>query len=93
MRRIEYTTAFRRDYKREKAGQLGKRLDDRLRDVLEHLISDRPLPSQNRDHPLIGEWVDFRDCHVWPDLVLIYRKLDADVLQLARLGSHSELFR
>ena len=96
MRRIEQTTAFRRDYKREKAGQLGKHVDDLLRYVLEQLISDRPLPSQNRDHPLGGEWVDFRDCHLRPDLLLIYRKPGRGKSCRrfpSSLGSHSELFR
>jgi len=41
---------------------------------------------------LAGEWHDFRECHLKPDLLLIYRKPDADVLQLVRMGSHSELF-
>ena len=39
-----------------------------------------------------GEWADNRDCHIRPDLILIYRKPDADRLELVRLGSHSELF-
>ncbi len=52
---------------------------------------DQPLAERYRDHPLGGEWKDHRDCHVRPDLVLIYRKPDAAVLQLVRLGSHSEL--
>ena len=42
-------------------------------------------------HALTGDWKDYRDCHVKPDLVLIYQKPDADVLRLVRLGSHSEL--
>lgn len=40
---------------------------------------------------MVGQWVLHRDCHLRPDLVLIYRKVDADILQLVRLGSHSEL--
>ncbi|MGA9964633.1 MAG: type II toxin-antitoxin system YafQ family toxin [Terriglobales bacterium] len=44
------------------------------------------------DHPLGGEWRDHRECHLKPDLLLIYRKPNADLLQLIRLGSHSELF-
>jgi mRNA interferase YafQ len=51
------------------------------------------LPIANRDHPLKGEWRGYRDCHVKPDLVLIYAKRGADLLRLARLGSHSELFK
>ncbi len=56
------------------------------------LAEDQPLPERNRDHPLTGEWDDHRECHLKPDLLLIYRKPDAEVLQLVRLGSHSELF-
>lgn len=59
--------------------------------VITDLANDEPLAALYRDHPLTGEWKDHRDCHVRPDLVLIYRKPDADILQLVRLGSHSEL--
>ena len=93
MRRIELTTAFRRDFKREKAGRHRGGLDVLVEKVVALLAEDRLLPSTNRDHPLAGVWKDHRDCHLKPDLVLIYRKPDASVLQLVRLGSHSELFR
>jgi mRNA interferase YafQ len=56
------------------------------------LLSDQVLPANSRDHALIGEWAGYRECHIKPDLLLIYRKADADTLRLARLGSHSELF-
>jgi mRNA interferase YafQ len=92
MRRIESTTAFRRDFKREKAGRHRRDLDHLLAGVVALLAEDRPLPPANGDHPLAGEWKDCRDCHLRPDLVLVYRKPDAEVLQLVRLGSHSELF-
>jgi mRNA interferase YafQ len=55
------------------------------------LANDKPLAEKYRDHALTGEWKDYRDCHIKPDLVLIYRKPDEEVLQLVRLGSHSEL--
>jgi mRNA interferase YafQ len=55
------------------------------------LAQDMPLPRQYFDHPLSGEWNDHRDCHVRPDLILIYRKPDDQNLDLVRLGSHSEL--
>jgi mRNA interferase YafQ len=45
-----------------------------------------------RDNALIGDWMGYCECHIKPDLLLIYRKPDADTLRLARLGSHSELF-
>ena len=91
MRTIEPTTRFRRDYKREKKTQHGGHLDTLLAAVLEFLAGDTPLPPRFKDHPLTGDWADFRDCHIRPDLVLIYRKSNADTLQLVRLGSHSEL--
>jgi mRNA interferase YafQ len=50
-----------------------------------------PLPTSYRDHALAGNWQDHRDCHIKPDLVLIYRKPAPQTLQLVRLGSHSEL--
>ncbi len=68
------------------------KLDELLAGVVSALAADRPLPPSNRDHALSGEWKDFRDCHLRPDLMLIYRKPDRDTLQLVRLGSHSELF-
>lgn len=50
------------------------------------------MPGRNRDHGLSGNWTGFRECHVKPDLLLIYEKPEG-VLRLVRLGSHSELFR
>ena len=92
MRRIERTNAFRRDFKREQRGQHRRDLEALLASAISLLAEDKPLPEKNRDHALAGEWRDFRECHLKPDLLLIYRKPDADVLQLVRLGSHSELF-
>jgi mRNA interferase YafQ len=91
MRTIRYTSRFKRDYRREKSGVLGKKLDDLLRETLEFLVIDAPLPARYVDHALAGEWNDHRDCHIRPDLILIYRKPDAESLELVRLGSHSEL--
>ena len=91
MREVRYTARFKRDYRREKSGRHGKRLDARLMEVVNLLAADTPLPRRNVDHPLSGEWKDFRDCHIRPDLILIYRKPDAETLELVRLGSHSEL--
>jgi mRNA interferase YafQ len=56
------------------------------------LANDKPLSPRYRDHDLSGDWAGYRDCHIKPDLVLIYKKSDAYTLRLARLGSHSELF-
>ena len=92
MRRVERANAFKRDYRRAKTIPRYRDLDDRLIAVLELLVNDRPLPPQNSDHVLSGNWSGYRDCHLWPDLLLIYAKPSHDVLRLVRLGSHSELF-
>ncbi|MCF6301554.1 MAG: type II toxin-antitoxin system YafQ family toxin [Proteobacteria bacterium] len=91
MRKIERTTRFRRDYKRESRGQYAKTLVTNFVDVLQLLVADEPLKEKHRDHALTGNWTDHRDCHIRPDLILIYRKPDDKILQLIRLGSHSEL--
>ncbi len=92
MRTIERTNAFRRDFKREKRGHHGRELEAILFAAIALLAEDRPLPERNRDHALGGEWRDYRECHLRPDLLLIYRKLNTEALQLVRMGSHSELF-
>lgn len=91
MRTVSYSNRFKRDYRREKSGAHGRRLDDLLMEVVDLLAADTPLPRRNFDHPLSGEWADHRDCHIRPDLVLIYRKPDDKNLELVRLGSHAEL--
>jgi len=91
MRTIERTVRFRRDYKRELKGRHRRTLERELISVLVELSNDQPLAEKHRDHALTGEWSDHRDCHIKPDLILIYRKPDPDTLQLVRLGSHSEL--
>jgi mRNA interferase YafQ len=91
MRTISYTNRFKRDYRREKSGLHGRRLDHYLKEALELLAADTPLPRRYFDHALSGAWNDFRDCHIRPDLVLIYRKPGPTILELVRLGSHSEL--
>jgi len=91
MRTIERFGQFKRDYKREKRGQHRVTLDRDLGAVVSALLADLPLEPRHCDHAMIGDWKDHRDCHVKPDLVLIYSKPDADTLRLVRLGSHSEL--
>lgn len=85
MLNLERTNAFKRDFKK-----LGD-LNTAFIEVLYLLLNDKPLPIQYRDHELIGNWKGYRECHIKPDLLLIYRK-DGKQLQLVRLGSHSELF-
>mgnify|MGYP001806106545 CR=1 FL=1 len=90
MRTIERTTAFKRDFKREAKGPHRSVLDTDLRQIILALATDQPLEPRHRDHALGSNWRGYRDCHIRPDLVLVYR-VDTDCLILARLGSHAEL--
>ena len=92
MRTIKYTAKFKRDYKREKKSAHHRAtLDNDLIAITKLLAEDIALPLSCRDHQLINDWKDHRDCHIKPDLVLIYRKPNAKTLELVRLGSHSQL--
>lgn len=89
---IDNASAFKRDFKREKLSGKHKNYAEIISEVLKLLLEDMPLPERYSDHELIGDWLGYRECHIKPDLLLIYRKSDANTLRLARLGSHSELF-
>ena len=91
MRTIERTSQFKHDYKREARGRYRMTLDVDLKAVISVLAEDRPLKPRHYDHALTGDWKDHRDCHIRPDLVLIYQKPAVGTLRLVRLGSHSEL--
>jgi mRNA interferase YafQ len=67
MRRIELTTGFRRDFKREKKGQYRRDLESIVSGVVSLLAEDKVLPDKNRDHGLGGDWHDHRECHLKPD--------------------------
>lgn len=84
-----YSKQYLRDLRR--MIKRGKRLQ-KLFDVINLLKTGTPLPPQYRDHPLNGEWEGYRDCHIEPDWILIY-KIDMGqlILALTRTGSHSDL--
>lgn len=63
----------------------------KLKQVLLLLLSNATLPDRLKDHPLRGNWGGYRDLHIEPDWLLIY-KISGDELHLARTGSHSDLF-
>lgn len=92
MRTIDRTTQFNRDYKRENRSGQHSGLGELLQAILKPLILDKPLAEKHRDHELVGDWVRHRECHIKPDLLLIYSKPDDHTLLLIRLGSHNELF-
>ena len=85
---IRQSTRFRRDAKRL---QRQRKDLSRLEIVIETLVAQEPLAEQYRDHALVGNWKRFRECHIQPDWLLIYR-IEGEELQLARTGSHTELF-
>ena len=99
MRTIERSSQFKADYKRERKGSYRTSIEEDLKQVIEILVNDAPVPMHYCDHALIGAMQGFRDVHVHPDLLLIYSKpvnkgrgnRDLRILQLVRLGSHSEL--
>ena len=89
MRHIEYSTAFKKDYKRSVKRGLDMTKFDA---VIESLMADTALPAKNRPHMLTGEWRGFHECHIAPDWLLIYDLDDPQVLALHRMGTHSDLF-
>ena len=91
MRRIKRTSQFGRDFRRVKRGVHGSHVDETLEAALELLAADAPLPARYADHQLKGQHKAYRDCHLRPDLVLVYGKKDPDTLELVRIGSHAQL--
>ncbi|WP_375701146.1 type II toxin-antitoxin system YafQ family toxin [Bartonella sp. AA81SXKL] len=86
-----YTRSFRSDLKRESKGRYANTLEKDLLLLVKALAENEPLKAHWRDYALTGQWRNCRDCHIKPDLVLIYRKPNTKTLELLRLGLHSEL--
>ena len=89
MLNINFTTQFKKDYKRVKKQ---KKDLSKLKAVIESLVHEKQLAQKYKDHPLTSDWKNHRDCHIEPDWILIYRISDNN-LYLERTGSHSELFK
>jgi mRNA interferase YafQ len=92
MRTIEWTNAFKRDYKKALSNPRHRDVEPLLLSIGDTLACDIALLNRRRDHALAGEYTGHRECHLKPDLLLIYKKPDETVLRFVRLGSHSELF-
>jgi mRNA interferase YafQ len=88
MRTFRYTRAYKKDLKR-----ISRRGYDltRLASILDALRAGQQLPAARRDHLLRGDWQGWRECHIEPDWLLIYRTTATEVL-LARTGTHADLF-
>lgn len=87
---IKYHKIFKQDYKRLQKRGYNLSL---LNEVIELLIQQKPLPPHYKDHPLGGQFKGYRDLHLQPDWLLIYKIEETDLtLMLSRTGSHSDLF-
>ena len=66
---------------------------DALNAIVDQLAAGQPLPDKKRDHALTGDYIGFRECHIRPDWLLVYRADGEDlILFLFRTGSHTDLF-
>lgn len=88
MRQPSYSTQFKRDIK-----LMQKRNKDmqKLKEPMRLLIECMSLPEVYLDHPLKGNWKNYRDLHIQPDWLLIY-KLEDNLVQVERTGRHVDLF-
>lgn len=91
MLRITASNSFKKDLKLA----MRRGLDISLLDeIVTTLANEEPLPEKCRDHNLIGEYAGFRECHIQPDWLLIYRVEQSDLLLfLTRTGTHADLFK
>jgi len=84
------TSRFKKDYKAAIKNGCRQEL---LENVISALMNGESLPEKNKDHPLAGEWNGYRECHIQPDWLLIYKtEENLRVLVLVRTGTHSKLF-
>ena len=87
---IQYEKSFKKDFKRMVKRGLNPFL---LEEVVTMLANEKPLPDKYRYHSLIGNYNGYRECHILPDWLLIYKIFpDKLVLVLTRTGSHSDLY-
>lgn len=86
--RTQYSNQFKKDLKKIKK----KNKDiEKLKILMNLLINNQLLPTKYKDHPLQGNYVDYRDAHIEPDWILIY-KINDKLLRFERTGTHSDLF-
>lgn len=90
MKKLHTTTQFKKDLKRYKNDS--QKLAD-LKDVLVLLQNEQSIPAEYLPHPLHGNYKGCLECHINGDFLLIWIDDNSDVIELVRLGSHSELFK
>ena len=85
---VQYSKKFKKGYKK-----LSVKEQKIAGEIIDRLANDENLEPKYRDHALKGKYIGFRECHIDPDLLLVYQKQDdVLILYLLRIGSHSELF-
>ena len=88
---VKYGKRFKKSYKLAK--KRGKDME-KLEKIVALLANGEPLPEQNKDHALAGNYEGFRECHIEPDWLLVYQYIEnVLVLSLFDTGSHSDLFK
>lgn len=86
--KVKFTHSFKKAYKK-----IGQKDKDLLLKVIERLANDENLEEKYNDHALKDKWKNHRECHIKPNLLLIYQKFEAIlILKCAETGSHNELF-
>ena len=90
MKKLKPSTQFKRDYKRIANNPLKV---EAFKGVANYLINDIQIPECYRPHQLKGKYKGYMECHIESDFLLIWMDDKKDVVELVRLGSHSELFK
>lgn len=85
---VRYSTRFKKDFK--SCVKRGYKMT-LLQNVIDTLRIPDALPVKNRDHNLSGNYSGYRECHIEPDWLLIYKQTDTE-LRLDRTGTHADLF-
>ena len=87
--KLSRANSFKRSFKKIKLTD-----DEELNyiEIIYNLLNDEPLETKYKDHQLKGSLKEFRECHIKPDLLLVYR-INDEVLELVDIGSHSDLFK
>ncbi len=93
MRTISRASQFRSDFKKMIRVPRYRGFETTLREIVECFLHEQSLPVRFQDHALKGDWIGCRECHIRPDLLLIYRVDSEDSITLLRIGTHSNLFR
>ena len=90
MLNLKFHNAFKKDIKTLKKRHYNM---DALKDVINKICNEEVLPEKYKDHPLMGNYAGYRDCHIQNDWLLIYKiDLQNSILALYRTGTHSDLF-